>query len=614
MSDGKKKDKPRGGKDNPDRLPIDGENRPLFFFMFILALTLAVCFYDPKWTNTLFGSKRIDKTWWKRSIVYQIYPRSFQDSDGDGIGDLKGIESRLEHFKWLKIGALWLSPVYKSPMVDFGYDISDFKAIDPIFGSMDDFENLIRAAHKKEIKIIMDFVPNHSSDQHEWFQLSRKGDIKYKDYYIWRKGKQMANGTRIPPNNWVSVFGGPMWTWDESRQAFYLHQFTKEQPDLNFRNPEVQKEMIDILKFWLGKGVDGFRIDAISHLFEDKAFKNEPLSGLPNTTPDQAEHYNHVYTMDQPETIEVIRSWRKYFTEYERKSNKYIFMVTESFSNPSMYYEGETDFPFNFNLLQMNKTCGVKCIRVLINSWLQELPKGRWPNWVLGNHDRMRLGNRMGEDFIGAFNMLLLTLPGTPFTYYGEEIGMVGPKISFEDTVDPYGVNFGPKRYEEFSRDPSRTPMQWSDSRNAGFTMAKKPWLPVHSNYKTLNVENQKNSDHDDNTLRLYRRLSWLRQEKSFQMGNFDWAIITDNILSYIRWFNGSPAYIVAFNFGTKAETVDFTKYSGNFPPPGHFVPDDGFVLFSTHPKEIPGSTISRLDKIKMSPSQGVVIRIWPKK
>jgi len=265
---------------------------------------------------------RKDADWWKKAIVYQIYPRSFQDSNGDGVGDIPGIISRLDYFNYIGVDAIWISPVYKSPMVDFGYDIEDFKDIDPIFGTLDDFDELIREAHARGLYVIMDYIPNHTSDRHEWFVESRKGGVNnpYSNYFIWSDGKLLENGTRVPPNQWVSCFSTAAWTWSEERGQYYYHQFVKEQPDLNYRNPDVVEEMRKIFTFWLDRGVDEFRIDAIGTLYEVEDLSlEEPRSFLPGVEPHEQYYLDHIYTRDQPEIHDVIKTWRELFDEHDRK-------------------------------------------------------------------------------------------------------------------------------------------------------------------------------------------------------------------------------------------------------------------------------------------------------
>ncbi|ELU08812.1 hypothetical protein CAPTEDRAFT_178960 [Capitella teleta] len=572
----------------------------------------------------LYGSRALAKIkWWEGTIVYQIYPRSFQDSDGDGVGDIAGITSRLDYIKELGVEAVWLSPIYESPMVDFGYDVADFTEIDTLFGTMDDFNELIEQAHKRDMKVLMDFIPNHTSDKHVWFELSRKAkrgaNNPYKDYYIWHDGRKAKDGTLLPPNNWVGVFGGSMWTYDETRKQFYLHQFTKEQPDLNFRNPEVRREIEEVIAFWLKKGVDGFRVDAVRHIFETKELHRfEKPSGDKQFTPDQYEFYSHTLTRNLPEVHELISTWRDILNAYEYKMDKDLFMVVEVFEEEGTdeqmkYYASGAHMPFNFQLQKMNTTCDGSCVARLVYHWLNKMPEDSVANWVLGSHDVPRIADKMGVNMVNTMNMLLLLLPGVPFTYYGEEIGMQGVKVAFEDTQDPFGINMGQDRYEQFSRDPCRSPMQWSYAANAGFSNAPKTWLPVHSNYKENNVEVQQRDPQSH--LNFYRRLAKLRRDIAFIRGDLDYAIVNHEVFSFIRFENGNIAYLIAANVGETEVVENFRKYEGKFPPGRGFVPQKGFVVMDTHAGNgsyVIENDFIQLSKVKLIPGQGLVLRFWP--
>ncbi|XP_014664799.1 PREDICTED: maltase 2-like isoform X3 [Priapulus caudatus] len=515
--------------------------------------------------------------WWQTEVIYQVYPRSFQDSDGDGVGDLKGVSSRLDYLQELGIGTIWMNPIYKSPMKDFGYDVSDYVDIDPIFGTMEEFEHLLGIMHEKGLKLVMDFVPNHSSDQHPWFVESRKSrDNEYSDYYVWvdkRDCNTMSCDTSCsgnqpqgcPPNNWLSVPRGSAWKWDQTRQQYYLHTYLAEQPDLNFNNPKVVKEMQDILLFWLDKGVDGFRLDAVSHIHEDTDYynKDEPPSNKPNITADDYKYLKHIYTLDLPDTIERLREFRQVMNEYGTTAEKHIFSVNEVYITE--YTDVETitkhydvaDMPFNFDLIGgLGPECHTgACIYGLVNTSLGMVPEGRWSNWVLGNHDEGRIASKMGGTYESAMNALLLLLPGTPTTYYGEEIGMLDHgSITFNETRDPRGLILGPDRYQEHSRDPARTPMQWDSSEpSAGFSTNPETWLPMHPDYKTINVQLQVMID--NSTLNTYKALVALRAKRSFQEGDLVLATPTDNLFAFSRNFkHGEPSYLCVMNVGYEAE------------------------------------------------------------
>ncbi|KAK2896612.1 hypothetical protein Q8A67_011100 [Cirrhinus molitorella] len=541
----------------------------------LIAVTISVVALSPRCMG-----------WWQMSPVYQVYPRSFKDSNSDGVGDLKGIKEKLSHFEYLNIKSVWISPFYKSPMRDFGYDVEDFRQIDPIFGTMEDFEDLLASMHDKGLKMIMDYIPNHTSDKHIWFQLSRNGTEPYKDYYIW------VNCTRDkPPNNWVSVFGNSSWEYDEMRQQCYFHQFLKEQPDLNFRNPRVIAEMTDIIQFWLKKGVDGFRMDAVKHMLEATHLRNEPQvdpNQDPSTVDTEFELY-HDYTYTQQGLHEILTQWKKEMDTYSRESGRYRFMVIESYDyeeiDKTMRYYGtdyvtESDFPFNFYLLYLPDDLSGNQAKSLVHLWMSKMPKGKWPNWVVGNHDKPRIGSSAGKEYVPVINMMLLTLPGTPTTYYGEEIGMVNVNVSV--IQDPFGQN-DPSN----SRDPQRTPMQWNDQLNAGFSDSKNgTWLDIAPDYSTVNVELQQADP--DSTISQYRAISLLREsELSLSRGWFCFVWSDVNVFAYLRELDGlNKAFLVVLNFG-KDTTTDLSSVSG--------LPDTLTVHLSTVPisqKSFPKSGI----------------------
>ena len=375
-----------------------------------------------------------DFVWWKHGVVYQIYPRSYQDTNGDGVGDLKGIIERLDYLAWLGVDAIWISPIYPSPMADFGYDVSDYCNIDPLFGSLEDFDRLVAAAHARKIKVILDFVPNHTSERHPWFLESRASRVNPKrDWYIWRDGKPEGS----PPNNWLSQFGGPAWTREARTGQYYLHSFLPEQPDLNWRNPEVRTAMYDVLRFWLERGVDGFRVDVIWLLIKDAALRDNPPN--PNYRPTEAgiHRFLQVYSADQPETHEVIAEMRSVLDRCdERVLIGEIYLPIERLVT---YYGQDlrgAQLPFNFQLLHTAWTAAA--VGKLVTDYEVALPPGGWPNWVLGNHDQPRIAARVGEAQARIAAMLLLTLRGTPTMYYGDELGIgrvVDPARSGEGSV-----------------------------------------------------------------------------------------------------------------------------------------------------------------------------------
>ncbi|XP_023718249.2 probable maltase isoform X2 [Cryptotermes secundus] len=518
--------------------------------------------------------------WWQISPIYQVYPLSYQDSSHppDGVGDIPGIESRLDYIKDLGVGAIWLSPIYKSPMKDSGYDIQDFRDIAPVFGTMDDFHSLSKAVHKRGIKLVLDFVPNHSSNLHEWFQKSVKREVPYADYYIWADAKGFGTeATPIPPNNWRSVFGGSAWEWNQERRQFYLHQFLKEQPDLNYRNPLVLEEMKNVMQFWLDQGVDGFRLDAVAHLFEDEDLRDEMVKDEDAT--DEYSQLDHKYTFNLPEVLDVLREFRIVLDKNSENATK--IMMTEAYMpvEKLMAYYGNKShpiahFPLNFALISASqKNITAQSIYTAVSTWMNNLPKGAWPNWVIGNHDNSRAATRFGAELVDAINMIALLLPGTPVTYNGEEIGMEDADVSWEQTKDTAGINAGPKKYKQFSRDPERTPMQWDAGINAGFSNANQTWLPVNTNYKTLNVESQLNEKWSH--IKVYKQLTEARKTEAIMNGGLDIHILEDSVLVYTRVREGFPGYVVVVNFAPDTVTVDITNLA-------HMPNESSVYTFST--------------------------------
>ncbi|HSH05764.1 MAG TPA: alpha-amylase family glycosyl hydrolase, partial [Anaerolineae bacterium] len=454
-----------------------------------------------------------DVKWWQSGVVYQIYPRSFQDTTGNGVGDLGGIIKRLDYLNdgtsnSLGIDAIWISPFYPSPMADFGYDVSDYVDVHPLFGDLETFDRLVAEAHKRGIKIIIDYVPNHTSDEHEWFMESRSSrDNPKRAWYIWRDGKE--DGT--PPNNWGSFFGGPAWTWDEKTEQYYLHQFLRQQPDLNWRLPEVEAAMFDVLKFWLERGVDGFRMDVVGLIIKDTDLRDNPpnleaSSDLPEN--DIASRFHMVYNMDQDEVHPILARMRRLLDEHGAVG---IGELWGPLPRWVRYYgeEGEgLHLPFNFRLMD-EAAWSAEGMRASVEALEGALPEFAWPNYVLGNHDRIRLATRFGGQAPARLAaMLLLTLRGTPTLYYGDEIGLENGVIKVEEMQDPQGINLGVAR----TRDVARTPMQWSAEAGAGFTTGK-PWLPLSADYEQRNVAVQ--SEDEGSILNLYRRLLWLRRERA---------------------------------------------------------------------------------------------------
>jgi alpha-glucosidase len=485
----------------------------------------------------------MEKAWWRQGVIYQVYPRSFQDSNGDGVGDLKGIAQRLERLVELGVDGVWISPIFVSPMRDFGYDVSDYCAIDPLFGSLADFDALLEAAHALGLKIILDLVPNHTSNQHPWFLESRSSRVNPKrDWYVWRDPKPDGS----PPNNWESEFGGPAWTFDAATGQSYYHAYLTEQPDLNWRNPEVERAICDVMRFWFDRGVDGFRVDAVHHLHEDQEFHDNPPN--PDWRPGMAPNLRWLLTntIDQPETHVSIAAMRRVADAYPDR-----VMIGEAYLpiEQLMAYYGVklTGFqlPFNFHLITTEWR--PKAVAALIESYEAALPTGGWPNWVLGNHDRSRVASRIGRAQARVAAMLLLTLRGTPTIYQGEEIGMTDVPIPPHLVQDPFERNipgFG------LGRDPVRTPMPWSAESNGGFTDGK-PWLTLNADADVLNVSTE--ADDPRSMLTLYRTLIKLRRESdALSSGDLKLLAATDSVLAYERQLGGER-FIAVLNMSGEA-------------------------------------------------------------
>lgn len=525
--------------------------------------------------------------WWQKGIIYQIYPRSFQDTNGDGIGDLKGIILRLNYLKWLGIKGVWISPFYQSPMADFGYDISDYTEIAPLFGSMADFDELLKEIHNLEMKLILDFVPNHTSDRHPWFLESRSSKNNPKrDWYIWKDA--LEDGS--PPNNWLSVFGGGAWEWDKKTEQYYYHAFLKQQPDLNWRNPNVQKAMLDVMRFWLDKGVDGFRVDVMWHLIKDELLRDNP----PNPDYDeQTLDYRKllpVYSTDQPEVHEIVRIMRDLMNEYdERVLIGEIYLPIKKLVTYYGINNKGAHLPFNFQLITL--PWDAREISAAIDEYEGALPENGYPNWVLGNHDKARIASRVGFKQARVAAMLLLTLRGTPTIYYGDEIAMRDVPIPPGEIKDPQGLNAPPGKY--LSRDPRRTPMQWDASENAGFTTGK-PWLRLAENYERENVETQKNDE--NSMLSLYRKLIRFRQRHpSLTFGIYRPVLSDHHIISYTREFE-KERFLIVLNLSHNISLFE--------PKHFHF---KGKIEIATH-SDLEGRLVK--DEIHLGGDEGILVRL----
>ncbi|KAJ7422077.1 Neutral and basic amino acid transport protein rBAT [Willisornis vidua] len=517
--------------------------REILFWLIIAAALALVCA-----TIAIIALSPKCLDWWQASPIYQIYPRSFRDSNMDGNGDLKGIQEKLDHITYLNIKTIWITSFFKSPLKDLGYGAEDFYAIDPIFGSMRDFESLIAAIHDRGLKVIIDLIPNHTSDKHRWFQLSRNRTGKYTDYYIWQDCRQAA-GSVIPPNNWVSVLGNSSWQFDDVRKQCYFHQFGKEQPDLNFRNPAVQQEIHET-------------ITAYSQLYHD-------------------------YTTTQVGMHDIIRSFRQTMNQFSREPGRYRFMGSgddekKDIEATMMYYGTtfiqEADFPFNFNLINMKNLSG-NSIFEAVDLWMKNMPAGKWPNWAVGSPNAARISSRIGKEYVNVMNMLLLTLPGTPVTYYGEEIGM--------ENIASENVTF-----------PEKSPMQWDGKVNAGFTEGNSSWLPVNSDYQSVNVEIQ--MTWSNSTLSLYRELMLLRNsELPINRGWMCYIWNDSNVFVYVRELDGlDRVFMMVLNFGQDS-TIDLRAIVPN-------LPSEAVVRLSTNFSNAGKAVSTKL--IKTETGEGLVL------
>ncbi len=488
--------------------------------------------------------------WWQTGVIYQIYPRSFRDTTGNGIGDLRGIAEQLDYLsETLGVDAIWISPFYPSPMADFGYDVTDYTGVDPLFGTLEIFDQLLNEAHQRGIRVVIDFVPNHTSDQHPWFWASRASrESPKRDWYIWA---DPAPGGGLP-NNWLSVFGGSAWTWDARSGQYYLHSFLEEQPDLNWRNPEVQSAMLGEMRFWLDRGVDGFRLDVINYVMKDADLRDNPKGSSPSPW-DFGEYarFVHRYSKDRPEALDVARMMRELTDAYPER-----VLIGEVY-HPDVHFWASfygdhpgsgLHLPFNFRLLLA--PWKASAIRDVVDEVEGALPAWGWPNNVLGSHDVGRLASRVGPAQARVAALLLLTLRGTPTLYYGDELGMGDVPVPEERVRDPYG-----KRVPGASRDPCRTPMQWDAGPRAGFSPPKStvPWLPLAGDYAEVNVAHALGDP--GSMLNLYRRLlAYRRYSPALRCGEYRPVEGTpEAIFAYTRRA-GEHVVLVALNFSEQEQ------------------------------------------------------------
>ena len=534
--------------------------------------------------------KQTQPRWWQTGVVYEIYPRSFADANGDGTGDLAGITSRLDYLAWLGVDAIWIAPFYPSPMADFGYDIADYIDVDPLFGSLGDFDALLAAAHERGLRVLVDYVPNHTSDRHPWFTESRASrDSPRRDWYMWRDAAPDGG----PPNNWISMFAGQAWEWDAATQQYFLHTFLAEQPDLNWRNPATRAAMFDIARFWLDRGVDGFRIDVAPMVMKDPQLRDNP----PNPNPEAERNSRlgswlkqlHTHDHAHPDMHELYQDFRRLLESYPGDRVSIGELHHPDFDTWAKYYgerQDEIHVPFNFHVI--NSPWRADAIRRAVEGVQGVLPAGAWASWVLGNHDQPRFASahRAGREQAKVGMLMLLTLRGTPTIYYGEEIGMVDVPVATADARDPLE-----RREPGRGRDPERSPMQWDASPNAGFTPpGVQPWLPLAPDADGVNVAGQ--AEDPDSLLTLTRRLLRLRRDHPvLHVGDHEPFGLTPDGTFAFRRVSADGRLTVALNL-----TADARSVPGGGP---------GHVLIGTH-RDRDGATVGA--DVQLGPNEAVVV------
>ena len=544
--------------------------------------------------------------WWRHGVIYQIYLRSFTDADDDGVGDLPGITARLDHLNdgtpaSLGVDAIWLSPFYPSPVADFGYDVADYTGVDPLFGTLDDFDRLVAQAHTRGIRVVIDLVANHSSDRHPWFLESRASrDSPKRDWYVWADSKPDGS----PPNNWISAFprAGRAWTFDERTGQWYLHSFTPQQPDLNWWNPEVREAMDEVMRFWLDRGVDGFRVDVAHKLARDPELLDNPLVELDADDEPDTSAVARVRRLaklkavdrrdeDWPEVHEILRRFRRTLDAYDdRMAVGEVYLL--DLQRLARYYgSGQDEFHLAHNFVFLTQPWKAAAFRSVVDEFTGLLPPDAWPAWMLGDHDVSRIASRYDEGGNGRARarvaaMLLLTLRGTPFVYAGDEIGMRDGEVPPDRVVDVDG------------RDPERTPMQWDGCPGAGFTRpGVEPWLPVGRDAATVNVAAQR--DDPASMLSLYRRLIRFRKGSAALRGG-DYRSLPDapdGCYAHLR-SAGEERLLVALNL--TGQPLSFEPGLGA---------DRGRLELATDPERPAGEKIG-LRPLRLGPDEGAVVRL----
>ncbi|MDO1527704.1 alpha glucosidase [Fulvimonas sp. R45] len=494
--------------------------------------------------------------WWRGAVIYQIYPRSFQDSDGDGIGDLPGITARLDYVASLGVDAIWISPFFKSPMADFGYDIADFRDVDPVFGTLADFDALLAKAHALGLKVLIDQVPSHTSIEHPWFQESRQSrDNPRADWYVWADPRE--DGT--PPNNWLSIFGGPAWQWEPRREQYYLHNFLAAQPDLNFHHPDVPGATLDHLRFWLDRGVDGFRLDSINFCYHDRLLRDNPAKPAEQRfgrgfSPDNPYAYQyHHFNNTRPENLAFLGQLRRLLDHYPGATSLGEVSSEDSLATMAEY-TGDERLHMSYSFELLTDECSARYIRATVESLERQMPRG-WPCWAISNHDTMRVRSRWAgsdapEHIASLFTALACTLRGSVCVYQGEELGLPEAEVPFHALRDPYGIAFWPNSK---GRDGCRTPIPWRDGEHGAFTTGT-PWLPVDSRHRGLSVAAQE-GDPASPLNRFRHFMQWRRHSPALRWGEISFLDAPEPLLVFLRSFDDETV-LAMFNLGGEAAAL----------------------------------------------------------
>jgi len=502
--------------------------------------------------------------WWQGAVIYQIYPRSFLDSNADGVGDLPGITRKLDYIAGLGVDAIWISPFFKSPMKDFGYDISNYRAVDPLFGRLDDFDQLLEVAHEKGLRVLIDQVLSHTSDQHPWFQESRRSrDNPKADWYVWADPK--PDGT--PPNNWLAVFGGRAWEWEPRRGQYYLHNFLASQPDLNFHNPQVRAQMLKEVAFWLDRGVDGMRLDVVNFYFHDAQLRDNPAKPLAErrwagASPDNPYAFQyHRYDHTRPENLDFLQDLRWLVDRYPARVTLGEVGADDSLKTMAEYISGNhrLHLAYSFDLLMDHFS--TRQVQSTVETLEKQLADG-WPCWSTGNHDVVRVMSRWGggqnpEALAKLYNALLLSLRGSICSYQGEELGLTQADIPREQLQDPFGIAFWP-RFK--GRDGCRTPMPWqAQAPNAGFTETQTPWLPIPDEHRSRAVDRQETEP--DSVLNAYRQfLHWRMNQPALRWGEIEFSPAPEGQLLFHRRHD-EQRLLVALNFTGQRATLELPDW-----------------------------------------------------